>query len=185
MRKTWIAALAAAAAACGQGRTDSIAHQQAPPMQGGTAPAGGPPCGGLVTVHLDGTDPGEVSALQLAVTHVSFAVGVAPPLMGDTLVPERTASGTLDVAAACQEFAVLKLPQGGTVEGTVTLGATHACVAGSCFDADACTEPLVFRFDPAKVSAERCDVTVRFDLARSLYTAGGAQAFLPNFSVHY
>jgi hypothetical protein len=188
MRGTWVAALAAAVTACGQGRTDAVAHQQVPPAQGGTASASGPPCGGLVTVRVDGVDPGQVTALQLAVTGVSFATDIGPgKAVGDPLAPERTASGTLDVAAACQELAVLKPPQGsGIVQGTVMLGTTHVCVAGSCFDEDACEfRPLRFQFDPAKVSPDRCEVVVRFDLARSAYTAGGAQAFLPNFSVHY
>ncbi len=183
MRRTWVAALAAAVAACGQGRTGAVAMQSSPPVQGGTQQgSGGPPCGGLVTVHLDGVDPGEVGSLQLPITGMSFDSSAAH------LVPERSASGTLDVAAACQELAVLALPADPAVKsvhGWVTLGTPHACVGGSCLDLDACTHPLAFGFDPTQVSPERCDVIVRFDLARSVFVADGIQAFVPTFSVHY
>ncbi len=181
MRRTWGAALAAIVAACGQGSRTQRELQSVPPVQGGgNGQPAAAPCTGGVTVHLDGIDPGDVTSLEVGVASVAFTGAGFLPLQADS-----TASGALDVAAACQDLAVLALPQAGPVHGTISLGTTHACVGGSCFDLDACTKPIAFQFDPAKVSPERCDVVVSLDLARSVYAAGDVRAFLPHFLVHY
>ncbi|HET8538903.1 MAG TPA: hypothetical protein VFL83_03420 [Anaeromyxobacter sp.] len=185
-RASSLAAIAAFAIACGRDGDVTRRDVREPPADDGGdgAPGGGDPqgpaCRGLVTVRLRGVDQGALATFDVALAALDVEAN------GATLPPRWSASGTLALAGVeSRKLAVLASTPGETVEVTLRLAGIHACDGARCLDLDLCTAPISFRFDPDRVSPERCHVVLHLDLADSVQPLGDGVAFLPRFSVHY
>ncbi len=189
-RRSWLAAAAALAVACG--RDGSVAKKSADvPPAGGTTPVpadpapGGTPagiaCKGLVTVFVLGVDGGTIGTFDVDLA------GLELTSKGAAVAPKWSTSGTLSLAGVgASQLAVVESTADETTEVTLRLGRIHVCEGSRCADLDLCTEPISFRVDADKVSPERCHAVLHLDLEKSIQALpGGGEAFLPRFSVHY
>lgn len=154
-----------------------------PVVQGGGAP-GTAPCGGHVTLRLQGVNGSPFDAFHLGVGKLDVRVS------GATAPVESALSGSLDLLApGAWRLGVVALPPVGTMLDAslpISGGDAHA-LAGDAGAFDGCTAPFTFRVDPAQVDPVRCHAVLHVDLARSapLLASGAGLVLAPNFSLHY
>ncbi len=62
--------------------------------------------------------------------------------------------------------------------GTATVGSARG-------DLSTCGSTLYFTFDPARISRDRCSVTILLDVGRSVVPTAGGFAFIPQYRVYF
>ena len=180
-------AVALSIAACGSGSGRSSAAASPGGNAGaGPAPAPAPARCDDVTIRIEGTQHGGVTAFSLVLggaTAIRASDGTTLPVTG---APVGT-SLDLSSDAAAPVLGKFPLHDGDDAFGvslTFTAGAVELS-GGGAGPLGLCTTPLAFHFDRARLSPERCQVLVLLDLGRSAVPDGTAVAFIPQFRVVY
>lgn len=207
MKAWWKGALlgALALAACGRGGAGGgqgsptgsrAAGDPAPePVIAATTAPVAPPasvpgdCPNGVTVRLIGTNPGSVSSLVLEPGSAGASCAPAP-----VCVSWNQATAPVDVstdAVARDLFTFTYPPAGFPPDGApITLhvefrGGT-ATVNGTTGALSRCGHSMSFPFDPARISRDRCAVTILLDVGRSVVEGvPGLFSFVPQYRVFF
>lgn len=212
MKTWWMGALlgALALAACGRGTVEGGGGQGTAPASTPAEdpapepaipavpapPAAAPPaaeagdCPHGVTVRIVGTNPGSVSSLLLEPGTAGASCAPAAPVC----VSWNHATAPVDVstdAVARDLFTFTYPPAGFPPDGAPMtlhvefLGGT-ATVNGTTGALSRCGHSMSFPFDPARISRDRCAVTILLDVGRSVVEGvPGLFSFVPQYRVFF
>lgn len=173
----WRVALGAALALCACGRGSTVGS-------GTVARDGGQRGCDRVTIRLLGAAQGTVSMLRLTVAGVTATGRDGAPVAVTDAACGRTVDVSTDLVA--HDLGALPFREDGEdVDVSLAFSGGDACRGGHAGALEGCLSPLTFRYEPARVSPERCQVEVLLDVGRSVVEDGDGLAFLPDLRVVY
>lgn len=174
---------ALALAACGRGTGGGHGN--------GLVAASGPgDCPKGVTIRLIGTNPGKVSSLVLQPGSAGATCAPFAPACATT----RQATAPIEVAsdAVAHDLGTFEYPPAGFPPNgapatlAVTFKGGTASIEGATGPLGLCGPTLDVPFDPARVSRDRCSITILLDVGRSVVaTDGGGLDFVPQLRVFF
>jgi hypothetical protein len=184
-------AVCAAMIACGKGGgvvADGTPSQPpggsppaaSPPDDGAPPPPATPACAGGVAVMLRGADATGAGDRAIEVGPISVSMAGTPVAVRDGT------TGLLDVTRDHAYLLGVVLVPDGVERVDVSVPVLGGRVADRA--ADACTGPIVFRFQRSKVDDARCHVVVQLDPWSFAELATGAEplpVIVPAFTVRY
>lgn len=180
-RVALLGALAIGLAACGRGAGGG---------HGGLVAASGPgDCPKGVTIRLIGTNPGKVSSLVLQpggawATCAPFAPACATTSQATS--PIEVASDAVAHDLGTFEYPPAGFPPNGAPATlAVTFRGGTASVEGTTGPLGLCGPTVNLPFDPARVSRDRCSITILLDVGRSVVTTASGLEFVPQLRVFF
>jgi hypothetical protein len=146
-------------------------------------------CPGGVSIRLIGTNPGKVSSLVLQPGLAGASCAPAAPVCVNT--HEASAPIDLSTDTVAHELAVFSYPppgfppDGAPMDLGVAFAGGTATIDGTTGPLALCGRSMSFTFDPARVSRDRCAVTILLDVGRSVVPTHDGLLFVPQYRVFF